>query len=534
MFLTADETVEDISSAEPESSTFLTQSAHWRDKIPILASESESGPDSENAGTEFAPNTANGPKIETDKSSYNFRQCSLPTPSTNDDAQHSQHTRTGPYQSDISIKGSNLAPPLEKGRTSRKLRRQRFRRIQQAAQNRSQTAINAPPPVRTACRGHQSYNLHSGQRTGGSRHPLSRHRRNKEARVYVIPDHISEMKNCHRQFEGGATDTGAQLSVIGLRQARAYCAEVGVPFKPLPSSSRFSFGAGKSKYLSKIPLVVSTPQTLTSLHVDFVPQDIPFLIGLDIMDKYSLQVLSVSNELECIREGWRVPLTRKNGLIYWEWFTCMPTFFTRSQLERLHRHLLHPSTRKLYSLLRRANPAQLTFDTMATLKGIQNTCETCQMYAPKQLMFRIRHADKVRFNQEVRLDIVYLDGDQKNTHAKRSVFLVAIEKQRAVLHVVDVSTKFQSAAFLPALDTATIWNTFVKVWSEMYVGSRKRVNRPWFCFYFQRLGVQLRIGSNRPEAYCHREPQLPWGCRDIPRPPPQSFRKTRADHPTVL
>lgn len=42
-------------------------------------------------------------------------------------------------------------------------------------------------------------------------------------------------------------------------------------------------------------------------------------------------------------------------------------------------------------------------------------------------------------------------------------------KQRPVLHVADACTKFQSATFLPFLDATTISNTFVKMWSAMYI-----------------------------------------------------------------
>ena len=120
--------------------------------------------------------------------------------------------------------------------------------------------------------------------------------------------------------------------------------------------------------MGEIPIVIPTPQTFLTVWVDVIPEDIPFLIGLDILEKYSLQVLSVHNELECVKEGWRTPVKRKFGLIYWEWSNEIGIHFTRPQLEQLHRHLLHPSTRKLYNLLRRAKPKYLTAETMDTLK----------------------------------------------------------------------------------------------------------------------------------------------------------------------
>ena len=227
--------------------------------------------------------------------------------------------------------------------------------------------------------------------------------------------------------------------------------------------------------MGEIPIVIPTPQTFLTVWVDVIPEDIPFLIGLDILEKYSLQVLSVLNELECVREGWRTPVKRKFGLIYWEWSNEIGIHFTRPQLERLHRHLLHPSTRKLYNLLRRAKPKDLTAETMDTLKEIQKACETCQMYAPRQLVFRIRDTDAIRFNHKILLDVMYLNPKKSETakrrtrsSTKKSQNLGDQSKAAPVLHIVDVGTKFQAAAFLGAMDTTSIWNTFVKLWATTY------------------------------------------------------------------
>ena len=54
------------------------------------------------------------------------------------------------------------------------------------------------------------------------------------------------------------------------------------------------------------------------LWVDVVHSYIPLLIGLDILDKYGLHVFSVTNELECVHQQWRISLQRKHGHIYWE------------------------------------------------------------------------------------------------------------------------------------------------------------------------------------------------------------------------
>lgn len=152
-----------------------------------------------------------------------------------------------------------------------------------------------------------------------------------------------------------------------------------------------------------------------------------------------------------------MPTVRKNDHEYLEWQPkALSVFYTRSQLERLHLHFLHPSATKLYELLRRAKPSDLDTDTLSVLKEISRCCESCVLYSPRQLVFQVRKPNGARFNQEILIDMMYL-SDSKG-------------KSRPVLHVVDAGTRFSAAAFLPGSDVNSVWNTFVKIWSTVYVG----------------------------------------------------------------
>lgn len=44
------------------------------------------------------------------------------------------------------------------------------------------------------------------------------------------------------------------------------------------------------------------------------------------------------------------------------------------------------------------------------------------------------------------------------------------KKTRPVLHIIDAGTRFRAAAFLTKYDSQTLWNTFVKIRSSVYVG----------------------------------------------------------------
>ena len=211
------------------------------------------------------------------------------------------------------------------------------------------------------------------------------------------------------EFRGALLDTGVQKSVIGEKQAKLYCAAAVIPFKLSVSKSRFSFGAGNARSMGCITILVVTPGSVLRIHVDVIKNNIPFLIGLDVLDHYGLQVLTVENMIDSVKEAWKTPVARKYGHVYYCWESIFSTFLSKPQLERLHKHLLHPSTTKLYELLSRSGPENISGDTRTILKEISDNCETYQVYSRKQFAFRITENGEVKFTQRVLLDFFYLE-----------------------------------------------------------------------------------------------------------------------------
>lgn len=252
-------------------------------------------------------------------------------------------------------------------------------------------------------------------------------------------------------------DIGAPRSLIGLDQAKLYCKESGINLKLFNSNNKFLFGTYPSKSLGKMKLLMPTPGNSIQIDVDVVEENVPLLIGIDVMDKHSIQPLILDNALESKLHKWKIPLIRKFDHIYFEWRPAnYSIFYSRQQLERLHRHFVHPSARKLYELLKKAHIEDLPAETLDTLKDISEKCETCSLYKSRQSTFQIRDMDEVKFNHRIVMDIMYLPDKT--------------EKSRPVLHIVDAGTRFSAAAFLPKIDTTTIWHTFLKIWSTIYIG----------------------------------------------------------------
>jgi hypothetical protein len=91
-------------------------------------------------------------------------------------------------------------------------------------------------------------------------------------------------------------------------------------------------------------------------------------------------------------------------------------------------------------------------DTRKILQGIVKSCLTCQTFASQPLRFSVRMPDdKLVFNDELSLDILWLDGEP-------------------ALHVVDTATRFGAAIFLEGQDVEHVWAAFLTCWTLVYTG----------------------------------------------------------------
>ena len=305
------------------------------------------------------------------------------------------------------------------------------------------------------------------RKTCSTRHKIWRSKwRSNSERVYIpvklhyLTEHLRHSRRhsvgCPPDFEGACLDIGSSRSLIGLNQARAYCRAFGIALQLSSSQTTFRFGTYPTRSVGRLKVLIPTPPGMLKVYVDVVPEDVPLLIGLDTMFSQSLEPLVIDMKLQGVRHNWTTLIELRHGHLYLYWKPKLMTFFyTTRQLEQLHRHLIHPSSRKPYELLRRAEPQKMSADTLSIMQEISKSCETCTLYSPRQIAFQIRSTEEIKFNQKLILDIMFLK-DRKN-------------RSRPVLHIIDAGTRFSSAAFLKSSSTNTVWDTFVKIWSSMYV-----------------------------------------------------------------
>jgi hypothetical protein len=105
-----------------------------------------------------------------------------------------------------------------------------------------------------------------------------------------------------------------------LAQARTCCKFLGIPFALSISKRDFVFGVDKYNSLGILHMRLPTPNgSSIMLEVDFVPTNVPILLGLDVLEKFGLSADTVHIVLHFTAEDWKFPLVRKLGRVYLEW-----------------------------------------------------------------------------------------------------------------------------------------------------------------------------------------------------------------------
>ena len=120
-------------------------------------------------------------------------------------------------------------------------------------------------------------------------------------------------------FKGIVMDSGAEVTVGGISQFKAYCQHAGVKPEVEPSSQLFQFGQTIRKSLGivsiRFPLLNNSFLEYRS-HV--INMNVPLLFGLDSFKKYRFYANEVTNQFVSQDEGWYVPLKHKKGHLYRE------------------------------------------------------------------------------------------------------------------------------------------------------------------------------------------------------------------------
>ena len=228
-----------------------------------------------------------------------------------------------------------------------------------------------------------------------------------------------------KDWQGTCIDTGAQRTVIGLIQAKAYCRFVGCMFKLKENSNQYRFGVDVQKSIGSISIRLPfLKDRFVPIDVDVVREKVPFLLGLDLLDKLQLYLDTTRNVLISSPGNITVPIVRKFGHVYLEWKREDIVLFSRSELLKLHRGFRHPTVTKLLNLIRKARPHEATEATTRILKEISKSCNTCQKLGSQTTRIKttLPTLQEVKFGEEISMDLMFIEG-------------------KAILHIVDTATR---------------------------------------------------------------------------------------------
>lgn len=253
-------------------------------------------------------------------------------------------------------------------------------------------------------------------------------------------------------FMGACLDTGAQRSVCGLAQAKAYSRLQPNSLSLKPQHMSFKFGHHIAQSIGIVNIRLPQDEfSHMNLQVHVVKMDIPLIIGLDILKSQSLLVNYVENKLEFRNLNISRPITFKRGHVFLEW-DAQRIMFTREELTRLHLHFMHPAANRLFELIKRVNPTLATRSVQHLLDEISKSCRSCQEFRSRPLRFKASVSPtKLIFNHSISIDLLWLD-------------------EKPALHVIDDHTGFRNAVSLRSKTTEDIWSAFVACWVSTYVG----------------------------------------------------------------
>lgn len=274
----------------------------------------------------------------------------------------------------------------------------------------------------------------------------------EELHVHLVDLSIYAISEDRNQFEGACLDTGASRSVVGRAQAESYCKYMGIPLMIEEQQKKvFKFGSQKAKSLGKAKFYIPyANDKRMDIDIDVVDVNVPLLLGLPTLDEYKMYVNNVEDLIVCTSPKWSSPITRKFGHLYYEWGNDI--LYTKQELERIHRHFYHPHPNRVFNLMKRAEDPEATAETLEALEKVSASCEICQRLADQPGRFRVSlPRDDITFNHTLLMDLMSLDS-------------------RNVLHIVCKDTLFNAACFTNGDKSPEIWNDYVRIWANVYVG----------------------------------------------------------------
>lgn len=122
-------------------------------------------------------------------------------------------------------------------------------------------------------------------------------------------------------------------------------------------------------------------------------------------------------------------------------------FLTELQLRNIHRRFGYLSASRFYKVLRAGHSINFNI-----IERLTKCCREYQLHANRPLRFKFTLKKDTEFNNIIYTDVLHFD-------------------EGPALHVVDAATRFGAAEWLKNLSTSETWNTLMRCWISIYIGS---------------------------------------------------------------
>ena len=268
--------------------------------------------------------------------------------------------------------------------------------------------------------------------------------------------HKALQKGEPEEFEGIIMDTGAnRSSMMSLQQYLIYCQDFGAVAninKGMASRVRGIGGKCQSIGVAIIPIPFPDLGITCDVLFHIIEGDVPSLFCLSDMKREGLDLRILKDRVDHM--GRSQALTYHNALLWHKWTPtdCNFALYTEPELRKLHRSFGHPAASALSNLLKKARPDEFDASVREALDDITRACDPCQRYSTKPRRFKLAvGTEELRFNHVVAVDVMTID-------------------KRPVLHMVDESTHFMTARWLPLMTSIETWKAIRRCCIDVYLG----------------------------------------------------------------
>lgn len=148
-------------------------------------------------------------------------------------------------------------------------------------------------------------------------------------------------------------------------------------------------------------------KTILEFNIHIINDDVSLLPSLADMDRMNIFYNNLINQLVHRESGMNSKVERFCEHPFVRWNSLLQSFFTYTELKRLHKRFGNPHTDKLLNLLKLAELDNVDANTRSMLKDITRRCLPCQMYAQAIRRFKFSLRKDKYSKHTVSVDIFY-------------------------------------------------------------------------------------------------------------------------------